>query len=240
MITSESYVEKIYSDAVATSGKRQGTLSRRSFLRLVLLCKLLRRRGIRIERTPRWSYTFSKRLLDLVVSSLLLLLLSPVLLLIALLIRLSSRGPALFVQRRAGRHGIPFNMYKFRSMSYTARRYDYSPKTSTDPRITRLGRFLRQTSLDELPQLLNVFLGEMSLVGPRPEMPFIVHRYNRCQRQRLQVIPGITGLWQLSPDRAFPIHENVHHDLFYIRHRTLSIDLAILIHTLIFAMRGGV
>ncbi len=235
MITSEPYVATLYPDAVATSGKRQGTLSRRSFLRLIILCKFLRQ-----HTAPRRSYAFSKRLLDLVVSSLLLLLLSPLLLLIALLIRISSPGPALFVQRRAGRSGTLFNMYKFRSMSCTAQRYAYSPKTSTDPRITRLGRFLRQTSLDELPQLLNVFLGEMSLVGPRPEMPFIVHRYSARQRKRLQVIPGITGLWQLSPDRAFPIHENLHHDLFYIRHRTLSIDLTILIHTLIFAMRGGV
>ena len=87
---------------------------------------------------------------------------------------------------------------------------------------------------------MNVFLGNMSLVGPRPEMPFIVQRYNSRHRQRLQVIPGITGLWQLSADRALPIHENMEYDLYYIRNRTFFMDIAILIHTLIFALGGGV
>ena len=187
-----------------------------------------------------WPYALGKRMLDIIVSSVLLVLLSPLFLLIAILIRVSSNGPAFFVQKRVGHDGSLFRMYKFRSMSRHARRYERSPKSSRDPRITTIGRFLRRTSLDELPQLMNVFLGQMSLVGPRPEMPFIVRRYNARQRLRLQVIPGITGLWQLSPDRAYPIHENLHHDLSYIRHRTLSMDLAILIHTLFFAMRGGV
>ncbi len=187
-----------------------------------------------------WPYAFGKRMVDIIVSSILLVLLSPLFLLIAILIRLSSNGPAFFVQKRVGRDGSLFRMYKFRSMSRHARRYERSPTSSRDPRITRIGRFLRRTSLDEFPQLINVFLGQMSLVGPRPEMPFIVRRYNARERLRLRVIPGITGLWQLSPDRAYPIHENLHHDLSYIRHRTLSMDMAILIHTLFFAMRGGV
>jgi lipopolysaccharide/colanic/teichoic acid biosynthesis glycosyltransferase len=125
-------------------------------------------------------------------------------------------------------------------MYIDAARYDLSPTTSSDPRITRLGRVIRKISLDELPQLINVFLGNMSLVGPRPEMPFIVEHYNSQQQQRLQVSPGITGLWQLSADRAFPIHQNIHYDLYYIRNRTFFMDLAILIHTLFFAMRGGI
>ncbi|MGB6193031.1 MAG: sugar transferase, partial [Terracidiphilus sp.] len=119
-------------------------------------------------------------------------------------------------------------------------RYELSPTTPLDPRITRIGRFLRRSSLDELPQLINVFLGNMSLVGPRPEMPFIVQVYTSEQRQRLQVSPGITGLWQLSADRAFPIHENIEYDLYYIRNRGFFIDIAVLIHTLLFAMRGGI
>jgi lipopolysaccharide/colanic/teichoic acid biosynthesis glycosyltransferase len=119
-------------------------------------------------------------------------------------------------------------------------RYELSPTTPFDPRITRIGRFLRRSSLDELPQLINVFLGDMSLVGPRPEMPFIVQSYTSEQRQRLQVIPGITGLWQLSADRAFLIHENIQYDLYYIRNRGFFMDIAILIHTLLFAMRGGI
>jgi|GEM_PF-5089680 len=187
----------------------------------------------------RW-YALCKRLLDILLSSIFLVLLSPVFLLLALIIRLSSNGPALFVQRRVGRGGKLFWMYKFRSMSSNVRKYETSPQMPSDPRITRIGRILRQTSLDELPQLINVFLGEMSLVGPRPEMPFIVRGYTARQRERLQVMPGVTGLWQLSRDRAFPIHENIHHDLYYIRNRNLYMDLAILIHTLFFAMHGGI
>lgn len=196
----------------------------------------------RYERTAgvTWYYICSKRIVDICLSSILLILLAPIFFLIALIIRSTSPGPALFVQRRVGRGGVFFRMYKFRSMSRRTRPYSCSPKTSRDPRITAIGRLLRRTSLDELPQLFNVFLGQMSLVGPRPEMPFIVRRYSPQQRRRLEVTPGITGLWQLSSDRAYPIHENLHHDFSYIRRRTLSLDLAILIHTLFFAMRGGV
>lgn len=192
------------------------------------------------EPVAPWHYGIAKRIADLVVSSVLLALFSPLLFLIAFLIRLDSPGPALFVQKRVGRNGEIFNMYKFRSMSTDAPRYEVSPTQSYDPRITRIGRFLRRISLDELPQLMNVFLGNMSLVGPRPEMPFIVQRYNSRQRQRLQVTPGITGLWQLSADRSLPIHENIEYDLYYIRNRTFFMDMAVLIHTLIFAMGGGV
>jgi lipopolysaccharide/colanic/teichoic acid biosynthesis glycosyltransferase len=144
------------------------------------------------------------------------------------------------VQKRVGRNGEAFDMYKFRTMVPSAPRYNLSPTRSSDPRITGLGRFLRRTSLDELPQLLNVFLGNMSLVGPRPEMPFIVERYNAQQRRRLQLTPGITGLWQISADRAFPIHENIEYDLYYMKNRTFFMDLAILIHTLLYAGGGGV
>ncbi len=185
-------------------------------------------------------YAVAKRTSDVIVSSVLLLLLVPLCFLIAVLIWLDSPGPIFFVQKRAGRNGEFFDMYKFRSMHTTAPRYDLSPTQSCDARITPIGRFLRRTSLDELPQLINVFLGDMSLVGPRPEMPFIVQRYNRRQRQRLQVIPGITGLWQLSTDRAFPIHENIQHDLNYIQNRTFFMDIAILVHTPLRALRGGI
>src|SRR6266436_8657964 len=116
--------------------------------------------------------------------------------------------------------------------------YDYSQCEASDPRITRIGKFLRRTILDELPQLANVLQGKMSLVGPRPEMPFIVKQYTERHRQRLQVNPGLTGLWQLSGDRAFLIHENIEYDLYYIQHRNFFMDLAILLHTSVFAMRG--
>jgi lipopolysaccharide/colanic/teichoic acid biosynthesis glycosyltransferase len=164
-------------------------------------------------------------------------LLGPLFLLIAFLIKVDSRGPALFIQKRVGRNGELFNIFKFRSMYINAPKYDFSPTTSVDPRITRIGRFIRQTSLDEFPQLINVLLGHMSLVGPRPEMPFIVQNYTPAQRQRLQMTPGITGLWQLSADRAHQIHENIQYDFYYIRNRGFFLDIAILIHTLFFAIR---
>lgn len=187
---------------------------------------------------PPFYYAAAKRTADLIGSSLLLLLLAPLFLLLATLVRLNSSGPILFVQKRVGRNGELFDMYKFRSMHTTAQEYDLSPTQSCDARITAVGRILRRSSLDELPQLINVFLGDMSLVGPRPEMPFIVRDYDSRQRQRLQVVPGITGLWQLSADRAFPIHENIQYDLSYIQNRSFFMDLAILLHTPFRALRG--
>lgn len=195
---------------------------------------------IPMEPRVQWQNVVVKRAFDLVVSAMLLMVFAPLLLLIAVMIRIGSTGPALFVQNRVGKDGEPFKIFKFRSMFVGTSRYDVSPTESSDPRITRLGRFLRRTSLDELPQLINVFLGDMSLVGPRPEMPFIVDRYGDQHRRRLEVMPGITGLWQLSADRALPIHENIEYDLYYIRNRTFFMDVAILLHTLLFAVGGGV
>jgi exopolysaccharide biosynthesis polyprenyl glycosylphosphotransferase len=190
-------------------------------------------------RDPRrFSYEWAKQVLDSGGAAILLVLGSPLYLLLGLLIKLDSKGPALFRQQRVGLNGHRFQMFKFRTMHADAPTYACSPKESGDLRITRLGRFLRRTSLDELPQLLNVLLGNMSLVGPRPEMPFIVETYNERHSQRLQVKPGITGLWQLSGDRNYLIHENIEYDLYYIQHRNFFMDLAILLHTTIFAMRG--
>jgi len=188
--------------------------------------------------THRFGYEMAKRVLDFVGSLILIALGAPVFLALAVLIKLDSRGPVFFRQQRIGKDGKNFLMYKFRSMKTNASQYDFSPRESCDPRITRLGRFLRKTSLDELPQLFNVIEGTMSLVGPRPEMPFIVEQYTRQHRHRLGVKPGLTGLWQLSGDRAFLIHENIEYDMYYIRHRNFFMDLAILLHTSIFAMRG--
>jgi exopolysaccharide biosynthesis polyprenyl glycosylphosphotransferase len=187
---------------------------------------------------PRLGYELTKRMFDFLGSLTLMVLGLPIFLILALIIKLDSKGPVLFRQARIGRDGRPFRMYKFRTMRPTASIYEYSPRESCDPRITRVGRFLRKTSFDELPQLLNVLQGSMSLVGPRPEMPFIVEQYTERHRRRLQVKPGLTGLWQLSGDRAFLIHENIEYDLYYIQHRNFFMDLAVLLHTAIFAMRG--
>jgi exopolysaccharide biosynthesis polyprenyl glycosylphosphotransferase len=184
------------------------------------------------------AYEIAKRVFDFLSSVILITLALPLGVVVAVMIWRDSPGPILFAQERIGRGGKPFRLYKFRSMYVDAPKYALHPQAAEDPRITPFGRFLRRTSLDELPQLINVLRGEMSLVGPRPEMPFIVEQYNAHQRQRLEVIPGITGLWQLSADRAFLIHENIFYDLYYIRHRSFFMDVAVLLHTIAFAMKG--
>jgi lipopolysaccharide/colanic/teichoic acid biosynthesis glycosyltransferase len=194
--------------------------------------------GMRI--VSAWHFDFLKRVMDVTIALFLIVLGLPIFLLITLCIKLDSRGPVLFAQKRVGRNGELFTIFKFRSMYNGSPMYEASPTEPTDPRVTRVGRVLRRTGLDETAQLLNVLLGHMSLVGPRPEMPFLVERHIRRHRTRLQVTPGITGLWQLSTDRTAPIHQNTHYDLFYIRNRTCCMDAAILLHTLLYAMRGGV
>jgi exopolysaccharide biosynthesis polyprenyl glycosylphosphotransferase len=183
-------------------------------------------------------YELTKRAFDIVASLLLLVLNLPLWLLFAVAIRLDSRGPVFFRQTRVGKGGGLFCLYKFRTMRTDAPKFGLHPTDSGDPRITRLGSWLRRTSLDELPQLINVLKGDMSLVGPRPEMPFIVETYESRHLERLKVTPGLTGLWQLSADRRYLIHENIQYDLYYIRYRSFFFDLAILLHTAIFAMKG--
>jgi len=183
-------------------------------------------------------YLYVKRCLDLCLSLIVLAVLSPLFLLIPLLIKADSKGPVFFKQDRVGKDGKIFRIYKFRSMFVTVDPYAVNPLAHSDPRITRTGRFLRKSSLDELPQIINVLEGHMSLVGPRPEMPFIVKDYNDTHRERLKVPPGITGLWQLSGDRKKAIHENMDYDLYYVRNLSLSLDIAILLETLMFAFKG--
>ncbi len=184
------------------------------------------------------SYILCKRVLDLVLSSLLILLTLPIWLIAAVMVKTTSRGPVFFRQERTGQSGRRFVMLKFRSMYVDTPKYGRSPETSNDTRITPAGRFLRRTSMDELPQLLNVLTGEMSLVGPRPEMPFITDTYTPLERRRLSVPQGLTGLWQLSGDRKFTIHEALEYDLYYIENRGIFLDFSILLHTLFFSMKG--
>jgi exopolysaccharide biosynthesis polyprenyl glycosylphosphotransferase len=156
-------------------------------------------------------------------------------------IRRTSPGPALFRQQRVGRDGRIFEMYKFRTMHADAEPYAVAPRDRADARLTPYGSWLRATSIDELPQLLNVLKGEMSLVGPRPEMPFIVDTYDEWQRRRLEVKPGITGLWQILGRKDLPMHENLQYDFYYIRNRSLALDASILIRTAwaVFSRRGA-
>jgi len=184
------------------------------------------------------GYIWFKRIMDVLLSSFLILLTFPMGLIAAIMITATSRGPIFFRQERTGQNGRPFIMYKFRSMYVDTPAYGRSPESSQDKRITPAGRFLRKTSVDELPQLLNVLLGQMSLVGPRPEMPYVTETYTPLERRRLSVPQGLTGLWQLSADRKFVIHDAIEYDLYYIENRGIFLDFAILLHTLFFFMNG--
>ena len=181
---------------------------------------------------------FYKRYVDLFLTAVSICLLLPVFLIISLAIKINSKGPVFFKHDRVGKDGKVFQVYKFRSMYVDTNPYAVNPTSQDDDRITWIGGYLRKTSLDELPQMINVLKGEMSFVGPRPEMPFIVEEYDEMHRERLKVLPGITGLWQLSGDRKRAIHENMDYDLYYIRNCSFFLDGAILIETLIFALRG--
>ena len=188
--------------------------------------------------TPSVAYLVAKRLLDVIVSALLLLVLAPVLLVVAWLVRRETGASALFVQERIGYRGRPFKMYKFRTMRPDVEPYAPGPETPDDPRVTRIGRWLRRYSLDELPQLFNVLRGEMSLVGPRPEMPFLVERYRPWQRRRLDAKPGITGLWQIMGRKDLPLIDNIEYDFYYLRHQSLLLDLEILLRTIPVVLGG--
>jgi len=216
---------------------------------------------IRLFREPLSSGArILKRTFDLVVAALTIVLLFPIWLLIAILIKLDSTGPVFYTQERVGMDGRLFLLYKFRTMKAGAdpelhREYqkafiagraeanvgnDSKPtyKLLADPRITKVGKLLRRSSLDEVPQLLNVLLGDMSIVGPRPPIPYEVEAYELWHRKRLDMKPGLTGLWQVSGRNRLPFEEMVRLDLFYIENWSLLLDLKIILRTG-FVMIGG-
>jgi exopolysaccharide biosynthesis polyprenyl glycosylphosphotransferase len=202
-----------------------------------------------IQGMPR----FAKRAFDIVVASLILVVISPLLLILALLIKLDSPGPVIYRQKRIGENGKPFTMLKFRSMYVDANpsiHREYSTrlikenteprqlkkgksglKMKNDSRITRLGHFIRRTSLDELPQLINVVKGEMSLVGPRPSMPYELEVYQDWHKRRLEALPGMTGIWQVRARNRVSFDEMVRMDLDYIQHQSIWKDVWILLQT---------
>ena len=186
---------------------------------------------------------FAKRAIDLVGGAFLAVVLAPVMLAISVWIKLDSRGPVLFRQRRVGLHGRTFEVRKFRTMVEGAEEElegllelneirGNAFKMTTDPRVTRAGKWLRQTSLDELPQLLNVLRGEMSLVGPRPPLPFEVAAYDVWHRRRLSMRPGMTGLWQVTARREPDFDRWVETDLEYIDSWSIWLDLRIIVRTI--------
>ena len=191
----------------------------------------------------------AKRVFDLAIAIPLTLLLSPLMLLAAILIKLDSKGPIIFRQDRVGENCELFSIYKFRTMIQDAevRLGDVVRETGdgqilhkhrADPRVTRVGRVLRRASIDELPQFLNVIKGEMSLVGPRPELPFLVEQYEPWQRKRFAIPPGITGWWQIRGRSERPMHLHVDDDLYYVQNHSLLLDLHILWKTIGVVLRG--
>jgi len=204
----------------------------------------VRDRGTRAGNAPlgRW-----RRLLDLYVAAVGLALLWPLLAVLALLIRLESPGPVLFRQRRIGLGGRPFTIYKFRTMRRDAPPADYTVRdfrtfvftpAGPDPRLTRIGAVLRRTSFDEVPQLVNVLRGEMSLVGPRPEIPELVAQYPPAYHARHTALPGITGLAQINGRSDLTYAQTIAYDLSYVRHRSDGLDLRILARTALPVLRG--
>jgi exopolysaccharide biosynthesis polyprenyl glycosylphosphotransferase len=189
-----------------------------------------------------------KRAFDLTLASTLLVLTLPVMAVVALAVRLDSPGPALFRQQRVGENGRLFTIYKFRSMLHGSGRAAAANASSAggsselkrrdDPRVTAVGRFIRRSSLDELPQLFNVLKGDMSMVGPRPELPWLVERYESWQMQRFTVPPGITGWWQVNGRSDRPMHLHTEDDLYYVQHYSPLLDLQILWRTIGAVVRG--
>jgi exopolysaccharide biosynthesis polyprenyl glycosylphosphotransferase len=189
-------------------------------------------------------YNISKRTLDIFGALVGLLILSIILILVSILIKLEDpKGPIFFSQKRIGKHGKEFKMYKFRSMVSDAEakleellKYNEVEgamfKMKDDPRVTKVGRIIRKTSMDELPQLFNVLKGDMSLVGPRPPLPREVEEYTNYHMQRLLVTPGCTGVWQASARNSVGFEEMVEMDLYYIRNRSFWFDLKIIFKTI--------
>jgi len=186
----------------------------------------------------RRMYHACKRVFDVAFSIVLLVGLSPVFGFLAMLVRRGSPGPVFFKQERVGQGGRRFLLYKFRSMHNNAEPYAPSPKSSDDPRITGVGRFLRRHSLDELPQLWNVLRGDMSIVGPRPEMPFIAEKYTPTHRIRLDVKPGLTGVWQISSHRQSGIHDVMDYDLYYVENQSFALDMLVVVETVLYLASG--
>ncbi len=206
------------------------------------------------ESTRHWlNYELTlKRLLDIVVATLVLAATLPVWLVIMIAIKVDSPGPAIFVQQRVGRHGRNFRFLKFRSMRLDAEQLQAELqqhnetdgpvfKMRNDPRVSRVGAILRRTSLDELPQLINVLKGDMSVVGPRPPLPREVEKYRSSDMVRLSVKPGITCLWQIRGRSTVSFDTWMEFDREYIREISLLLDLSILVRTIwaVFSCRGA-
>ncbi|MHC4723742.1 MAG: sugar transferase [Planctomycetota bacterium] len=173
-----------------------------------------------------------KRFLDILISFLAMIILSPVFLIIILIIKITDKGPSIFSQERAGKDGEAFIFYKFRTMKMDVDPFGPSPKSGEDPRLTKIGKFLREYSLDELPQLFNVLKGDMSIVGPRPLYIAQIQEWDERQKKRLLVKPGLTGLAQISGRGELTREEKLEFDVQYVESRNFWLDLKIVLKTI--------
>jgi len=190
------------------------------------------RGAVRLQAMSKAFQRFLKRATDILVSVIGLALLAPVFLIIAIAIKLDSPGPVFFRQERVGKDGRIFRIFKFRTMVQNATAHPLGYHTHDgDPRVTRVGRFLRQYSLDELPQFFNILVGDMSLVGPRPTLAYQVEKYNDFQRRRLLVRPGVTGLAQINGRNQLTWPQRIERDVWYVDHWSYGLDLKILWQT---------
>lgn len=203
------------------------------------------------QHRPSVVYRVVKRCFDIVVSALMLVLLSPVFLAVALLIHHEDHGPALYRHRRIGKGGQPFDCLKFRSMRIDSaemmirftpeQRAEFAKyhKLKDDPRITRIGNFLRNSSLDELPQLWNILIGQMSFVGPRPITEVELEQYDPKQRAKYEsVLPGLTGMWQASGRNNLTFKQRMYYDAYYVDHQSIWLDIKILFKTFSAVLNG--
>ncbi len=180
-----------------------------------------------------------KRIFDIIISIVTLMVLFPFLVIIAILIKITSPGPIFFIQERIGKDGKPFNLIKFRTMVKDAEKLTKGMHIDgRNPYITKVGRFLRKWSIDEIPELINVLKGEMSIVGPRPTLRYQVEKYDNFQRQRLLVKPGLTGWAQINGRNAIPWSKRIELDVWYVDHWSLWLDLIIILKTIRVLFRG--
>ncbi|EUJ23140.1 bacterial sugar transferase family protein [Listeria grandensis FSL F6-0971] len=211
------------------------------------------------RKRQRVMAVFIKRLLDIILSVVGLVLAAPIMLIVSICIKLEDKGPAVFMQTRTGKEGVPFSIYKFRSMKVRQEEvvreehvyawengvpdgFVFKDMAGENPNVTRVGAFIRRTSLDELPQLFNVLLGNMSFIGPRPEIPAITSCYSAKQKQRLGIKPGITGWAQVNGRSSVTNGEKMKMDYYYIENYSLGLDIIILFRTVrvVLTSRGAI
>lgn len=203
-----------------------------------------------VEKSKVKTYDFVKRIIDIIISGIGLIICLPIFIIIAIIIKIDSKGPVFFKHKRIGKHGKKLEIYKFRTMIENAeeamkyfteeqkKEFKENFKLENDPRVTRVGKILRKTSLDELPQIINILKGEMSIIGPRPIVKNELEKYGKNQERFLSVAPGLTGYWAANGRSDVSYEERMALELYYVDNRSLLLDLKIFLKTIGSVLRG--